>query len=464
MFIHSRPQRETDGIVFAQPVELRIRYSAGAVQPGFDAQTMSLGKVTAGGWNPISSTVTVMSNTVAAQIGGFSTYAIIPGLQSVQFGSVPGMEARYLEWPAVSQVSMTAAPGGAVYLSGSSSLGAGPGPVDGGTFLARLNPNLSVAWVRRLPSGSLDVDPQGNVFVGSRVPGAPGDNDLQLNSYDVNGALRPGFPVTWSTSRLEEVRGLVVDSLGNAHVLGSVVNPLPNGIERIERASYVIVRNDGTVARPPDAGILTLPRGPSPTDLSVQDLAVDHLNNMYVLSSWSGNDTPAFGAHVSSFAGDPPMQRVDFPKELERLGGGLSRSVKGTAVPPSLIAVPVGLSMITAFNIASSGVQPGFPVSISGAVSLRYPVVDSASNIWILGSSRPTGNNRIWLASVSSTGQMRPGFPRVFGTAMTSEDTAFDLVVTAGGQALISGSRFVPPMAGGQAIRQIFVIRQPAPP
>ena len=66
----------------------------------------------------------------------------------------------------------------------------------------------------------------------------------------------------------------------------------------------------------------------------------------------------------------------------------------------------------------------------------------------------------MWLASLDSSGQMRAGFPRVFGGNPTDVDIPYDLAVDPAGTAYVVEQQTRNPGPG--FTRRIAIVRQPA--
>jgi hypothetical protein len=450
---------------FAQPVRLTLRFDPAQLAATMDAQTLRVGRSDAQGWVSLDSTVDAVAGTVSADLASFSAYGVIPGLHSWQFGAVPAMAVRYFDWPDLNVASVATDTAGAVYVLGRKPVASSTPPLPTGSFVARLNVDLSVQWLQELPDGTLStadtvlrVDQSGNVFAGYTVQTATGQA-VQLMGYNPNGTARTGFPVRWNLAQFDGVRGMAIDASGNVHVYGrsgalnaSIVN-----------GSYAVVRgSDGGFARAPVA--VVLPRGPLPTSVEPWDMGLDFAGNVYFTSTWFGNGTPAFGAHVSSFLDTTLGARAGFPVELpSRLVFFVARAVNSKAIAPLQI-VPmtgaVGLtSEVNALNVVSGAVQPGFPLALPSAAAISYAAIDASSNTWQLGVARTAQNkNKVWLGSINSSGQMRTDYPRVSGAAADTDEHPWDIAVDPAGTAYVIGRQQQAP--GGPY--RVFIVRQPA--
>ena len=452
-----------DGIVFAQPVTLTLRYDDANVAPATDVQTMRVGKASADGWTTYASSVDAAAHTVSAQIGGFSSYGVVPGLETLPLGQVPGMALRAYDWPGVTSATVAVDPAGAVYVAGFQAGGTGSAvPVASGGFVARLNVDLSVQWLKPLPNSDgaagnvmLRVDSQGNAWVAWDI--AP-TYQIGLAGFAPNGTTRTGFPVVFSSGgagSFDQVRGMAVDANLNVHLLGRRGGNL-------EQGTYTIVRgSDGTFARPTTP--FGLPSGPQATSVNVWDLALDAAGNAYVTSTFFGDGMPAFGGHVSSFSASTMQPRAGWPKAQPSLTFFFGRS----PVANSLTLLPVtsgsgSVRQLLAFDLLAGAMQPGWPVTFGPEVlALEWPAVDGSANVWQAGIVRPNGpNNKIWLASLNSSGQMRAGFPRVFGGNPTDVDQPYDLAIAPGGTAYVVEQQTRNP--GPSQTRRIAIVRQPA--
>ena len=427
---------------------------------------MRIGKSTSDGWNSFASTVDAAASTVSADISGFSAYGVVPGLQALAYGSVPGMEARYYDWPLVSYLQVATDPAGAVYVAGIKDAGDMVPVADGG-FVARLNVDLSVQWVRPLPTGYdpsassffIRVDQQGNAWVAYDTAGFP--NKIAVVGFNANGSTRSGFPVSWNSTSFDRTRGLASDATGNLHVLGRATS---SAFDPIERASYTVVRgSDGSFAKAPTT--FSLPGGVQTTSVTVWDMALDYAGNVYFTSSWFGNGSPGFGSHVSSYLANTLGARAGFPKAQSGFANFIGKAVNSQRASP-LLLVPVTENVpdqLQAFNVANGSVQAGFPAPISGVASISYSVVDIVGNTWLMGRANPSSSyGKNWLGSFNSSGAMRSGFPRVFGgDAATVQDLPHDIAVDPAGTAYVVGLQTLQP-GTPQPLRRASVIRQPA--
>ncbi len=449
---------------FAQPVQLSLRYDPAQVPSDMDVQTLRIGRSTAEGWASVDSTVDAATGTVSANLTSFSPYGVIPGLHTWQFGAVPGMAVRYFDWPEIDIVYVATDPAGAVYLLGRKSQSSASAPVTIGAFVARLNVDLSVQWLRALPDATLAsanyvlrIDQSGNVFAAYTVQTTTGQA-VQLMGFNPNGSPRSGFPVRWNVAQFDNARGMAIDATGNVHVFGSsgALNA------SIVNGSYAVVRGaDGSFARDPLA--IVLPRGPQPTSVEPWDMGLDFAGNAYFTSTWFGNGTPAFGGHVSSFQATTLGTRAGFPMAFPGLVFLIARPVNSRAIAPLQLVSVTGATALTrqlnALNVVSGALQPGFPLVLPDNIDLLYGAIDASANTWQLGSARtPQGKRKVWLGSVNSSAQMRANFPRMSGAAADTDEYPWDIGVDPAGTAYVVGRQQQVP--GGPY--RVFVVRQPA--
>ena len=449
---------------FAQPVRLTLRFVPAQLPADVDVQTLRIGKSTAEGWASFDSVVDAVAGTVSANLTTFSAYGVIPGLHTWQFGAVPGMAVRYFDWSEADIAYIGTDTAGAVYLLGHKTAASSTPPVQRGGFIARLNVDLSVQWLRELPditpaSGDyvLRVDQTGNVFAAYTVQTATGQA-VQLMGYNPNGSPRGGFPVRWNLAQFDGARGMAIDATGNVHVFGrsgalnaSIVN-----------GSYAVVRgSDGSFARSPVP--VVLPRGPLPTSVEPWDMGLDFAGNVYFTSTWFGNSTPAFGGHVSSFQATTLGARAGFPVVFPGLVFFIARPVNSQAISPLQIVPVTGAmgttSQLNALNVVSGAMQPGFPLALANASSLLFAAIDASSNTWQLGSARTTqGKRKVWLGSINNSAQMRASFPRISGATADTDEYPWDIAVDPAGTAYVIGRQQQVP--GGPY--RLFIVRQPA--
>ena len=452
-----------DGITFAQPVTLTIRYDDAQLAPATDVQTMRIGKASADGWDSHASTVDAAARTVSADIGGFSSYGVIPGLETLPLGAIAGMALRAYDWPGVTSATVATDASGAVYVAGFQAGGVGTVPVAAGGFVARLNVDLSVQWLRPLPNSNganggviLRIDQDGNAWAAYDVGPT---YQIGVVGFNPNGTTRSGFPIVFGSNSFDQVRGLAVDASGDIHVLGR------RGLSNIEQATYTVVHgDDGTFARAITP--FGLPGGAQTTSITVWDLALDTAGNAYVTSTWFGNGSPAFGGHVSSFVATSMQARTGWPIAQPTLTFFFGRSpVSKVANPMTLLPVTSAAGLqarLLAFDPLGAILQPGWPVTFGPEVlAIAWPAVDLSANVWQIGRVRPNGpNDKMWLASLNSSGQMRTGFPRVFGGNPSDVDVPYDIALDPAGTAYVVEQQTRNP--GPSQTRRIAIVRQPA--
>jgi uncharacterized protein YjdB len=198
-----------DGIQFAQPVTLRIRYEPAQLPGGTIAGQLRVARHTGGAWVPVpGSTVDIATATVTAVITGFSLYGVI-------------------EVPA-SVASVTVSPADATL-------------VVGGT-------RQLIATLR---------DAAGNILTGRTVTWAPADGPIaRVSSTGLVTAVGPGGPVPVTATSEGQVGSALIT------VLAPVASVTVTGIFRVkvgDTYTYTATARlaDGTVVvRPMTWGVL----------------------------------------------------------------------------------------------------------------------------------------------------------------------------------------------------------------
>jgi hypothetical protein len=465
------------GSSFAQPVRVTVRFDAARLPAGTLPETLQIAKATDDGWSALPSTVDAAAGTVSAELSSFSSYAIVPGLQAMGYGAVPGMAVRYFDWPMVRGVNVATDTTGGVFITGSNVVPSGDTPVPAvrGGFMARLNTQLSVQWLRELPGHTdsseayVAVDPQGNAFALYNVGPEPADPffQIRLMGFNPNGTVRSGFPVSIkvATGRAISALQLSVDALGNIHVFGAASNLSNFGIRQ---GSYTVVRgSDGTLAAATREFSLGAPV--DATSVNGWDMGLDFAGNVYFSATWFSNGTPGFGGKVLSFSATALGPRPGFPKDLTGATFIGSR-VNSVANTPMLLVPVLGgpaypfETQLSAYNAISGDMQPGFPVTFTDVAGVSRSVADIAGNVWVLGQNTPAGavagRRKTWVGSVNESGQMRAGFPRVFGGAIDTSDVPDGITADATGTVYVTGTQDQPNDSTG-ALRRIFVMRMP---
>ena len=451
------------GTVFAQPVQVTIVYAPPQVPAGTDPATMQISKSTTAGWNGLTTSVDTTARTVTANLGGFSTYAVVPGLQPFGYGQRPGMAVRYFDWPGVRYTQVATDPAGSVFLAGAKSDFGSADPMVQGGFVARLNSNLSVQWVSVLPNHLGDqpvllrVDQQGNSYV-AYADSQSFPHRIQLMAFTPSGTARTGFPISWSSSQLGFPAGMAIDPIGNVHVFGIESNIVNGNGERIQRGSYTVVRGNGSFATAPT--VFTLAAAPSSNTVYGWDMALDFSGNVYFTSSWQSNSAPFFGNYVMSFQADTLVPRPGFP--LAQAGATFFGAAANSLAATPLTSLPVtgygpNGPELAAYNPLAGVLRSGFPVSLAGLPAASYSAVDASGNIWLLGDSRPGGGaDKVWIGGFNSSGQVRAGFPLELGGAATTFDYGDHIAADPAGHVYVSGSQTVPPNNDGLS-RRVYV-------
>jgi hypothetical protein len=429
-----------EGTTFAKPVQVTIGYDPAQLPVGSDASTMQLSNATSDGWVSYDTTVDAAAHAVTASIGHFSDWAITPGMGKLlddEGGSVP---ARFFDgWTGVWGGQIATDTAGAVYLFGfQSTENGGAGPLPGaGAFVARLNANLTVQWLRpfdRAVSGRLAVDQQGNAFALGTSPYVTGVGfPLQLTSYDPSGNVRAGFPVLVGGSQtVPDPAGLAIDAVGQAHVL-LYFPDLPGKVQ------YAVIGNSGQTVRAATTLNLGLP--PGVLGLQGADLALDFGGMLYVATTYLTDKT--LGMAVQGLRVTDLAVGKGFPLDLPGQGyGAFVRPVNQindapvAAVP--LMTEPAGDSgSLYALDVATGGgLVSGFPVTIPGALP-EVGSVDDAGTTWLAGLTHASGHARVWVGSYSFGGVALGA--RVLGATSNTDDTASSAAADPAGTFYLAG-------------------------
>jgi sugar lactone lactonase YvrE len=285
-------------------------------------------------------------------------------------------------------------------------------------------PADSAAWDREraqvfaiLPDGSggpegLEVDPDGNVYVGSFGFTATGPIDPpgRIFVFDRRGKLLRVLEVEGSSANLlglrwrEATGTLLVADFGNAQVLE--VDPLTGASEPF----------------------LTIPP-PPPTGASLNDIALDAAGNVYVSDSFQGIvwRTGAAGGLAQAWVTSPLLQTTGVPPfganglRLNRDGTALFVTNTGN---DTVVRVPV-------LNGGGAGEPEVFVHSINGADGL---LVDDDDNLWVAANQAdeivvvdPTGKA---IAKLGDFDGVRDGVPKGLLFPASLRFAGKDLLVT----------------------------------
>jgi hypothetical protein len=428
-----------EGTTFAQPVQLTLRYDLGKLPAGTDPATMQLSKATSDGWESLATTIDTAARTATAELHGFSSWGLTPGLTAV-FGSSSGVATRVFDgWSDVLDAKLATDTSGAVYLLGSQYGTAGPLP-GSGVFLARLNANLTVQWLRPVDSDQigrlgLALDQQGNAFVftsASHVGGA--SHPFVLTSFNPSGAVRSGFPVTWGGAATVQPSGLAIDGLGRAHVFGFSG---ASTSQRVLAPSYGVWGNSGESVRTPGPVALGAPTGV--TELEPGDLALDlggrvYFEAFYMTGSGAGTVVQALRVHdLGAVSGYPLTLPSQVATGFARQANSLA-SAAMTQVPMAALSDSNGL--LDAFDVIGTGQSSGFPVTIPGGFP-EAAAVNPSGTIWLAGQADDSGSIRLWVNGYSPAGVGRT--PRILGMHEAGNDIASDVTCDPAGVLYVTG-------------------------
>jgi hypothetical protein len=426
-----------EGTTFAKPVHLTINYDPNQLPAGTDAATMQIAKATSDGWLGVATTVDTAAHTASADLMGFSTWGLTPG-----FGvsSTAGVLIRsFPEWNKVQLASIATDTAGVVSVLGYQSQSTGGPLTASGGFLARLNANLTVQWVRSVPAdqgSNLALDQQGNAFIFCRSFVTGVGVNFALTSYNPSGALRAGFPVIWSPTTVEnQPSGLVIDAQGNAHTLG-----ISGPANQLNTLTYSVHSNSGGIVRAPTTITMPLPAGATLTGLA--DLALDFNGRVYFEASYGTNTgggtlvTAALVNTLGSVSGYPVTLNL-------QSSTGFGRPMNSVANAPLTLIPLVALSglntsVLNAFNVLSGGQSSGFPVTLPIATA-DFSTMDITGVTRVVGIQDVGALRRIWVGSYS-TGGVAIGTPKVFGLAADTFDNPYGAVVDPAGMFYVSGT------------------------
>jgi hypothetical protein len=179
--------------------------------------------------------------------------------------------------------------------------------------------------------------------------------------------------------------------------------------------------------------------------VDVTRVAADNLGNVYVIGKSStygssSTSTVNYGsAFISSFTRDG-LIRTGYPKRIvlpdgyrtiEIYGiavdaGGAETCITGRVFNPATFAIE---TLVTCYNL-SGQMQSGFPKIFPGTQEGIDIAIDVQQNIYISGYAQVAlepgqpyrGMGDVFVTSYNSSGMLRPGWPRQFGT------TEFDTV------------------------------------
>ena len=439
-----------EGITFAQPVSVTVRYEPQELPADAKAEWLQLAKLVGPSWVPVASQVDAAAHTVTGEVLGFSPWAItaFPGqLKRVRFPD-NGARSRFV----LSALALDAQ--GHVILAGSTQDPVdGTTPVAGGTdgFVARYSAALSPSWVKQLGTDGIDTPryvaatPTGVIGVTGTTTGAwagtapTTGNDYFVTALTPDGATRTGWPVQNDVLSFDNVHGL----LANAQEQFLVLADAP-GAPAL-RCAVTTFSSSGM-----PAGSLTVDFG-APGNIVQSGAAVaGSAAGMYVLaqtqqlgtynSAWTGwalSGLDATGAPLSGY----PMHQGD---TMTGAPLGMTADTLGNVYVAAFRDPSSDVVRLTSFN-AMGQVRSGFPVEFDAGSNGKVTsmAVDAQGNVYLGGTTEGvvgaanSGGSDVFVTSYSGAGALRSGWPVQFGSS--GDETLTRLVVNPAGEVVLAG-------------------------
>ena len=455
-------QFSPDGIVFAKPVRLTLKYDPAQIPVGTLETQIELAKVIPNGWQPLQTVADSTAKTLSADLNGFSSYGAIPTVHAWLFGSSPTI--------ATSVSAIAADLVGNVYVVGESADYGGPVTQNNRAYITSFtrDGNPRSGWPVRvdLPTGytfwsltGVAVDESGNFICATGSGNAvPVGTSAQLAiCFTPDGKVRSGWPVFITTTSTYGGK-ILLDPTANVYVSGS------NGA----RAFVTSYNSSGALRSgwPQTVGGGSLTPAPS--------ISRDTSANIFAV--WNSAPFPNSGAVVESFTADG-IRRSGFPVLIPdgsagnyNTGSAIAVDVTGnTAVAwtnfltgrASITSLdPLGKPRAGWPNILEAS-NPNPLLALGGVAANYLDNVFVAASFDAYSAANPNNTSDVWLTSYNSSGALRFGFPLRLGSDF--DDKPYGVAVNQIGDVFIGGTtngafQDVPnPNAGGASVG--FVVR-----
>jgi hypothetical protein len=432
-------QFSPDGIQFAKPVRLTVKYDPAQIPKGTLETQLELAKVKTDGWQSLTTTIDQTAQTVSADLNGFSSYGAIPTVKAWTFGSNVGDGTRVN--------SIAADTVGNVYLVGTSDEYGGPVTQNNRAFITSFTRDgvPRSGWPVRLslPTGytvwtlsavAVDTSSGFVCVTGSGNTATAGGFAQGTICYTPDGKVRSGWPV-FVTTNLDYGGGIVVDPTANVYISGT----------NASKAFVTSYNSSGALRtgwpRTFGAGKLTLGGA----------IALDTSANVFL--AWNSVPVPNSGTVVESLTSDG-LTRSGFPVSVQGTNGNnnsgslLAEDMTGNTFVAWTDFLS-GKKTITSLN-PSGAVRAGWPnplqatppASIDDNSALRGIAVNVLGDVYAVASLDPrtssaTNSADVWLTSFNSSGAIRSGYPKILGSEFSDEPAS--IAVNMIGDVFIAG-------------------------
>jgi hypothetical protein len=457
-----------DGIQFAKPVRLTVKYDPAQIPSGTLETQLSLANIKPDGWQPLETSGDAGANTLSADLNGFSGYGAVPTVRAWLFGaSGSGSD--------VSTSGIAADNNGGVYVIGSSDAYGGTATDGNRAFVTGFTRDGTTrsGWPVRvaLPSGygqsslqGVAVDTGGNsVCATGTVTKNATPNAIQglIVCFNSAGVVRNGYPVLLPEG--VEATGIAVDTQLNAYVTGFTKSALEVGKPYFGGDADVFVTSY-TASGQLRSG---WPRqfGTNQFDaVNPQAIALDGSSN--VLLAWSAFNTPNNPVYLESLTSDG-VRRSGYPQEFHK--GTSGENFLGMVAPGAItwrnnaINTGTGAQSVVGFTASPSWPKP-LEVAVPQTLGFVEGIaVDVQRNVYVVAKLDPgiaDNPSDVWLTSFTPEGARRSGYPKILGSDLEDAPSS-GIAVSAVGDVFIAGSTKgnFQGLTGGAGVSRPFVAR-----
>jgi Beta-propeller repeat len=416
-----------DGIKFAKPVRLTLKYDPAKIPAGTLEKQLELAKVKTDGWIPLETTVDDTAKTLSADMNGFSSYGAIPTVKAWTFGA--DATGAKVDVTRVAADSL-----GNVYVIGKSSTygGSSTSTVNyGSAFISSFSRDgqIRIGYPKRivLPEGYRTIEIYGIASSGGGdavcITGRVFNTstiliETLITCYNQNGQTQIGWPKIFPEN--QEGIDIALDSRQNVYVSGYTQVRLEAGQPyRGNGDVYVTSFTPNGMLRP------GWPRQFGTTEfdtVNIYSLALDSSANVYLTWYPFSNNIIDNPVYLESLTTDG-VRRSGFPKEIRAgtIGSNLYSLMTVDVVGNQVVTWSNNSASNNPFSIStfnpSGNVRSGWPQLERAPFQVQGIATDSTANIFLTGRIRATnGKEDVWLTSFTTDGAVRSGYPKILGS------------------------------------------------
>lgn len=446
-----------DGLTFAQPVTVAVRYDPVDVPADVRSEWLQLSKLVGPNWYPETSTVDTTAHTVTAQVRGFSPWAVttFPGqLKLIRFPD-NGAKGEALDFFVT---SMDTDGQGNVVIAGQTRVTVdGVTAVQGGSdvMVSKYGTAFAPLWVKQLGTAGIDgaqsvgITGTGNIGVGGVTTGAFAGTAPTLGSatfitsLTAGGQTRAGWPVQEDIlpsfgDAVVQLAGTATDSfvlqgqMDSSQAARAYLASYDSGGNRLGR-SPIDVGAPGNIAN-------------SSGGIALNSLGVYALVQTNFISTpnpeWTGWGLTALDSSGMTRPGWPMHQG----ETITGRPWAVAADALGNVYVASDAATYSSRGQMRISSFTPDGMpRTGWPVEFDAGRNgeIRSMAVDVTGNLYVAGltdlalAGTNAGQTDVFVTSFTNSGQLRANWPVQFGTP--GKEYMVRLVVDPTGAVVLAG-------------------------